>query len=233
MTYFRELPDLEYLSPLLSKGTSKEYIMVKNLFRRVKLFDWIKDISNTFLKIQITEYARPDMIAEEYYGSATYDWVVLLTADIVNVQAQWPLSNYDLIEYVEEKYGIENVNDVHHWETVEVRDQNGRLVLPAGKIVDEGFTINSPDGVHSTQYRIIRGFEDEVWTDTVNPVSPVVGVSNYEYENRINEDKRSISILRPDYLQQFINDMRVLMAYSKSTEFINSKLAKVENSQLF
>lgn len=232
MSYFRELPNLEYLSPLNSKGSSFEYIAVKNLFRRVKLFDWIKEYSNTFLKIQIGDYERPDIIAEEYYGSSSYDWVVMITADITNLQAQWPLSNHDLNDFVEEKYGLENVNDIHHYETLEVRDDKNRLILPKGKVVDSDFKINPPDGLNSLYYTIVTPYETRQVTNYQEQVDGiVVGVSNWEYEVDINESKRTISILKPSYLQQFLNDMRKLVSCQKSTEFVNIKTSKINKNQ--
>ena len=59
-----------------------------------------------------------------------------------------------------------------------------------------------------------------------------MGVSNWEYESNINEEKRGIYLLRTIYLQQFLNDMRVIMHYSKSSQYINAKLIRTENTRL-
>ena len=99
MSYFRELPDLEYQSNLLHKVSSQEYIRVKNLFRRVKLQDYVQDNVTLFQKYVILEGQRPDTVAEAFYGSADLDWIVILTAEISNIRDQWPLSNYDLEDY--------------------------------------------------------------------------------------------------------------------------------------
>ena len=50
MSYFRELPDLNYQSPLSTKTSSRSYLRVKNLFRRVKLRD---DLNNIFTNLVI------------------------------------------------------------------------------------------------------------------------------------------------------------------------------------
>jgi len=212
MSYFRELPDLEYQSPFVDSNSSQNYIRAKNLFRRVKLRDDLHNVFTLFNKYQITEGARPDTIAEEIYGKADYDWVVLLTAGIVNVRDEWPLSNRDLYRYVENVYG-NDLNAIHHYETTEVKDSNGRLILPAGKVVDSNFTIPKPDD----------------YTATLNPV---VGISNYEYETTKNEEKRSIYLLRTDYLQQYLNDMRTIMYYEKSSQYVDKKLIRTENTRI-
>jgi len=212
MSYFRELPDIEYQSPFADSNSSQNYVRAKNLFRRVKLRDDLQNVFTLFNKYQIPEGARPDIVAEAVYGRADYDWVVLMTAGIVNVRDEWPLSNRDLYRYAENIYGTQ-LNDVHHYETTEVKDSNGRLILPAGKVVDSNFTIPKPDD----------------YTATLNPV---IGISNYEYETTKNEEKRSVYLLRSDYLQQYLNDMRTIMYYEKSSQYVDKKLIRTENTRV-
>jgi hypothetical protein len=212
MSYFRELPDLEYQSPFVDSNSSQNYVRAKNLFRRVKLRDDLQNVFTLFNKYQIPDGVRPDIVAEAVYGRADYDWVVLMTAGIVNVRDEWPLSNRDIYRYAENIYGSQ-LNAVHHYETTEVKDSNGRLILPNGKVVDSNFTIPNPDDYRAT-------------------LNPVVGISNYEYETLKNEEKRSIYLLRPDYLQQYLNDMRTIMYYEKSSQYVNKKLIRTENTRV-
>ena len=102
---------------------------------------------------------------------------------------------------------------MHHYETREVKDANGRLILPKGKVVDSTFTIPDPD-----TYTAI--------------ISPINGISNYEYEVRKNDAKRSIFLLKESYLQQFLNDMRQEMIYSRSSEYVNENLVRTENTRI-
>ena len=218
MSYFRELPDLNYQSPIKTRQSSQAYVRVKNLFRRVKLRDDISNKNNLFTlfdKYQIPEGARPDTLAEDLYGSADLDWVVLITAGITNAIDQWPLSSKDLYRYVENKYGLTEINEIHHYETKEVRDSKGRLILPKGMIVDKEFSMVNPDSPTKVN---------------ITP-NPVVGVTNYEYEVIKNEEKRNIYLLRPNYLQMFLNDMRDIMHYDKSSQFVNKRLAETENTR--
>jgi len=213
MGYFRELPEVEYQSFLSDSNSSQNYLTVKNLFRRNKLRDDLQNVFTIFNKYEIVDGARPDTVAEELYGSAELDWVVLMTANITRVRDQWPLSNRDLYKYAENKYGIAGLTSVHHYETTEVKDLQGRLILPAGKVVDENFSIPNPDNVK---------------TD----LNPVINVNNYEYEVRENDKKSSIYLLKPGYLQQFLNDMREIMIYGQSSEYINDNLIRTENTRV-
>ena len=212
MSYFRELPNLEYQSFLSSRKGSDDYLLVKNIFRRVKLRDDLQNVFTIFNKYEIQEGARPDTVAEELYGSSQYDWVVLIGANIINVRNEWPLSDRDIYRYSEQLYG-NDLNAVHHYETIEVKDSRGRLILPAGKIVDSVFTIPDPD----------------ILIQTLNPV---IGISNYEYEVRKNNKKREIYVLKPAYLQQVINDTRKAMTYDRSSQYVNDKLIRTENTRV-
>ena len=212
MGYFRELPELDYQSFLSDSNSSSKYLRVKNLFRRCKLRDDLQSVFTVFNKYEIVEGARPDTVAEELYGDAELDWVVLMTAGIINVRNEWPLSDRQIYNYSLEIYGTQ-LNDVHHYETREVKDANGRLILPKGKVVDSTFRIPNPDFYIET-------------------ISPINGISNYEYEVRKNDAKRSIYLLKESYLQQFLNDMREEMIYSRSSEYVNENLIRTENTRI-
>ena len=211
MGYFRELPDLNYQSFLSHRNGSDEYVRVKNLFRRVKLRDDLKNVFTLFNKYIIEDGERPETVAEDRYGKSSLDWVVLITAGITNVRDQWPLSDYQVYRYSEDKYG-EDLNAIHHHETTEVKDSRGRIILPAGKVVDSNFTIPNP-------------------LDPTATLNPVAGVSNYEYEVVKNNEKRTINVLREDYLQQFLNDFRDIMVYDKSSQYVNNNLIETENTR--
>ena len=96
MGYFRELPDLAYQNFLSDSLSSQSYIEVKNLFRRNRIRPDLENVFTVFDKYEIREGARPDTIAEELYGDAKLDWVVLLTAGILNVRDDWPLTNQEI-----------------------------------------------------------------------------------------------------------------------------------------
>ena len=212
MGYFRELPNLYYKSFLTDQKSSLDYVEVKNLFRRVKLRNDLHNILTIFDRYRIAQGYRPELVAEDIYGDQDLDWVVCITAGIVNVRQDWPLSDKDLWYFCSNKYE-ETLNNVRFYETTEVKDANNRLILPKGKVVDSNFTIPKPG----------------IPTATLNPV---VGISNYEYEVRLNEKKRSVFLLKPQYLQQFLNDMRDIMTYQKSSQYLDERNIQTENLSL-
>jgi hypothetical protein len=210
MTYFRELPNVQYQSFLSDKKSSQDYIIVKNIFRRAKIRDDLQNVFTLFNKYQIVDGTRPELIAEEIYGSVEYDWIVIISAGITNIRNQWPLSNTDLYNYCERIYGSD-LNSIHHYETIEVKDNNGRLILPKGQIVDSNFTITNPIA-------------------PIQTINPVIGITNYEYETLKNNEKSLIYLLKPEYLQTTLRDMRRELFYDESSQYIDQKTIKTENT---
>ena len=225
MGYFRELPNIEYLSPLSDRNSASEYIQAKNLFKRVKLRDDFYNSITNFDKYQITEGQRPDQVALELYGSPQLDWVVLISANIVNVRDQWPLSNKDIYDFVENAYGDE-MNSVRFYETIEVKDSKGRLVMPEKQVVDRNF--KSPRPTTETAESYVQ-FWDSGLEQVVTKYNITRPVTNFEYEMRLNDEKRGIYVLRPSYLQQLLNDMRREMRYAKSSQYVDARTKKGDN----
>ena len=212
MGYFRELPNLLYQSFLPDKTSSLDYTEVKNLFRRVKLRDDLQNVFTLFDKYEIPDGYRPENVAENFYGNDLLDWVVILTAGIVNIRNEWPLSSRDIFDYSFEKYG-DDLNATRFFETKEVKNSSGTILLNKGIVVDSDFEFNYYEDT-TNKYINVKGTKIRT------------GISNYEYETRLNDEKRSIFLLKSEYLQQFINDFRDIMIYGQSSQAINENLIK-------
>ena len=205
--YFKTLPTLRYPSFLSDKNSSLDYVDAKNLFRRVKLREDLQNILTVFDKYEIPEGFRPENVAEDLYGNDKLDWVVIVSSGIVKIRNEWPLSNNDLYEYSLLKYG-NNLNATHHFETVEVKDSSGRVVLEKGKVFNRDFKLFYQDGGEVKTNDLTK-----LGTNVVAIDDPVASVSNYLYETFENEKKRNIFVLKRGFLQQFIDDFRDIMTY--------------------
>jgi len=213
MSYFRELPNISYVSLLPNQNRSDERIEVKNLFKRAKLRTDVDQSITSFDFYLIEDNERPDIIAGKVYDNTELDWVILVTNNITSIRNQWPLSNNELYNYCLEKYGSDaNVMATHHFETKETKDQYGRILLEGKLIVDQNFTFTYT--------------KDDNTSETI---SPAQSVSNYDYEQRLNEEKRKIRILKPALLSAFITDFRNIMSYDKSSSFITKSLISSYN----
>ena len=238
MGYFRELPNILYQSPLLHKNSSADYIGIKNLFRRAKLYDYLNDNVSIFNKFVIGDGDRPDTIAENLYGDARLDYVVILVANLININHEWPLRDHQVYDYALSKYGsVQKMNEVKYYETFEIRDDKERQILPPNLIVDADFKIDGT--IHkfpSTRYtlRSQAGYTqlDDKDEFTVTTDNIARAVTNLEFEYSVNKEKSEIDVLNVSYLQTFINDLRSIVKYEKSSNYITSSLAVTENTNV-
>ena len=217
--YFRQVPDFEYVSRLPNAKIS-DYIRVKNLFKRGKLADDIFPNLSFFTKYQIEGDDRPDNVAYKVYNDATVDWVVLLSNNYTNIQSEWPLLQNDFDRYLLDKYGTyEKLNEAHHYETSEIKNVDGATITPAGLTVASDYSV--------TYYDAATGQE-------VEKENTAIEVTNYDYESKIEDEKRNIYLLKPMYLNVIKDDMRDIMPYEKgSTEYISRTLRRAENIRLY
>jgi hypothetical protein len=217
--YFKQVPDFEYVS-LLPDAKISDYITVKNLFKRGKLRDDIFQDLTFFTKYQVIGDDRPDNIAYKLYNDPSLDWVILLSNNIINIQTEWPMQQSELDRYLLDKYGsYEKLNEVHHYETIEIKNSSGVTIVEEGLTVESDFSVTFYDWMMDTL---------EIKQGITNPVT------NYDYEMKIEDEKRNIFALKPRYLNVIKDDMEDLMTYKKgSTEYISETLKRAENIRLY
>ena len=238
MGYFRELPDIAYQSPLSHKNSSRDYLLIKNIFRRTKLFDFLENNVSLLDKFTIGDGDRPDTVAEEMYGDASLDYIVVLVAGITNIIDEWPLQDYQVYDFALQKYGSEEkMNEIKYYQTLEIVDDQNRQIVPPDLIVDVDFKIDGT--IHkfpSTRYtlRSEAGYNqlDDKDEYTVTTDGIARAVTNLEYEYTVNQNKSEIDVLDINYLQTFINDLRNIVKYDKSSNYINSSLVATENTNV-
>ena len=219
MAYFEELPNISYLSLLRGRNKIEDRVVVKNIFKRSKLRTDVNQAITAFNYYTIKEGMRPDMIAQELYGDPELDCVVLTSNNITNIRDQWPLSHNDLHEYMLEKYGSEaNIAKVEIYETREILDEYKRVVMPAGLRVDKDFSFE----YLNFSKQVVKVLSSEV----------VAGISNYQYEVKLNDEKRRIRVLKSEYLTAFITEHREIMNYGESTDYISDRLKGTYNPRI-
>ena len=218
--YFSKIPDFEYVSRLPDAKIG-DYIVVKNLFKRGFLREDIFQNLSVFEKYQINGNDRPDNVAFDFYGNSNLDWLVLTCNNILNVQTEWPLRQDDLDRFLLDKYGNYDTlfNGVHHYETVEIKDTSKVTILPAGMQVDSDFSISYFD----------QNLETVVTSSNVKEE-----VTNYQYEDDLQTDKRNIFLLKPRYLNLVLDDLEDMMLYKKgSTQYKSETLKTAEDIRIY
>ena len=218
--YFRKLPNLNYPSLLKTRESNTDFIQTKNLFRRVKVREDLFANFMQFDKYKVVGDERPDNVAQKVYDNDDLDWIVLISNNIVDLNNEWPLTQSQLNEFLNDKYTPQELVSIHHYETPELRDSRNQLILPAGIVVDEDFNLEYLSGgqVKSTN-SLVDG-------------RPVKAVTFYDYENDLNDKKRNINVLKPELLGVFIRDFERIMKYDKSSQYVNRRLKRTENPRI-
>ena len=219
--YFKQLPDFDYVSRLPDAKIS-DYITVKNLFKRGELATDIFENLAFFTKYEIVGNDRPDNVAYDTYGDPEFDWVVLLSNNIINIQSEWPMTHNDFNRFLLEKYGTyDKINATHHYQTKEVKNQGGAVVVPAELEVESDYSVTYYDWYLSKE---VTKLSSEI----------VEEVTNYDYEIKKENKKRDIFLLKPAYLPVVQDDLQDMMTYKEgSTQYLDETLKVAENIRLY
>lgn len=221
MAFFNRLPNVEYdQKPLVFPYSEKEYVLVKNFFRRHKITEESYNYINFFNEYVLTDEDRIDYLAFKTYGQSELDWVILITNNLINSYFDLPIKESNLYEMVDAAYryepfesGEENTlpcDRTHHYETYEIRNSNGNIILTGGLKVERSF--------YTTPFQYNDG-NNTIITKSGNQVCKIV--TNYEHEKTLNDVKRKIYLLRPEFVQDFIDQYESETEYSKSSSYID------------
>ena len=220
-SYFRNIPNFDYLNRTDKNISDGDYVTVKNLFKKAVIRDDIFQQVTFFTKFIIKGDDRPDNVANEIYGDPNLDWVVLLSNNIIDIQNEWPMSQVNFNSFLIEKYNNETdlYNGIHHYEANEVKTSRDVIIIPKGTRVGLGQSVSYFD----------QGKNDQVIvTDIALPVT------NYQHEEKINNDKRNIFVLKPQYLNIIFDDLEIIMKYEKgSTQFLSETVVRGDNIRLY
>jgi len=244
--YFSYFPDINYVSRTTDRSANDEFIPVKNIFRRPKLRDDLESVLTAFEDYMIIGDDRPEQVSEKVYGDPRFDWVILTTNNITKIQDQWPLNSVDFQKYILAKYGSEEkLTEVHHYITELLMDDNARVVVPEGLVVDSNFNSRYLERNFARQEEVTyseSSLNNLSTVDNAGTVKDADGnlithtnvfpVTNYEFEENENDAKRRIKILQPQFLEVAVADMNKIMKYKKSGDFISARLKGTYNPRL-
>ena len=213
MNYFDLFPNVQLPSFSDKRNSSNDFILLK-ICSKEQRFVMIFLVTTAFSKYTVEGDDRPDNVAHKIYENESLDWVVLLSNNIINVRNEWPMGQRDFQKYLDNKYDPTQLSQVHHYETKEIRDMGGNIYIAKGLVVDSDFTYS-----HTT-----NGVRRDV--------NDVISVSYLDLEIKKNDDKRVINLLRSEYVGTIIDDMRQIMTYTDSSQFVNRKLKKADNLRI-
>jgi hypothetical protein len=245
--YFRQVPNFKYVDRNYNSKNIGNFTEVKNLFKRVKLRDEIFENLNFFSLYSIIGDERPDSVADKIYNDPKLDWLILLSNNILNFYNEWLMSNESFDNIMLEKYGsYEELNSISHYETEEVKNSVGKVIIPEGSllssnlvidyrklIIDEdGGFIENPDFGNKVPY-FIEFYDEGTGNDVL--VSNITNPITFkEVEERKENQKRQIYLLKKEYVPVIFDDLDRIMKYKKgATQFLSDTLKQGDNIRLY
>ena len=179
----KRLPDLFY--NFSSRPLDSDYLLVKNIWRRAQILVEYKSQITLFTEDNVRDGERPEDIATRLYRNPFYNWTILVINDITDVYSQWPKSVIQLQNFINDKY--DNPMGTKHHVTTEVKDSNGNIIVPAGKVVASNYQISYYNG------------------STTVTATPVASVTNATYETELNSKKQNIQVVKPELIEDFVS----------------------------
>ena len=171
MAYFDKFPLMTY-----DMKNNNVYKLLPNILKRVKLRAAIKSGVFLFDKYDVPMGDKPEDVAFKFYGDAELHWVILMTNNVTDRYYQWPMTQPQFQEFLEDKYGLSSIDSVHHYE----------ITQASGRTSGQG----PDDYSHKVEVN-----SDEDGAETI---------TNRQYEERLQDRYRQIRILDAKYLSQFV-----------------------------
>lgn len=165
--------------------SASESIWINDTTKAVGFLTTYTDNPALWLNYTIKDGESPEMLSERMYGTVDYWWIILAFNNIIDVYSQWPIDKYYLSDYIEDQYPLNNVlTDIHHW------------------IMEDG-SITDPVAIG-----MVKGISREAAITSYNLSSVTIN----DYETILNDNKRFIKILDPDYIEQVLSDLQSAFA---------------------
>jgi hypothetical protein len=198
--YFSKFPKLVYSKDGIST-------LVTDIITRITTVRGTINNTSLYYEYSIQDGDTPEMIASKYYGDAELHWIVLIFNNIVDPFYDWPMTYSQFIDYLTDKYGSPATAQIttHHYEKIEQSiDGYSGITTTNTYIVDED-TYNSMPAEPTTIITSVGGH-------TLTVVTSRNLVTDFDYENNLNESKRVIRLIKKDLIPDIRNQFEQLMS---------------------
>lgn len=198
MKYFQSLPKILVTN---EKGVSTLYT---NIMARASLISDLLNDPLIFYKYDIQDGDTPEIVADKFYGDSYRFWLIMLANQLSDPQWDWPLNSSVFNKYIEDKYqDIDPYTTVYQYEKIITQyDSSSRTTTVEKYVIDE----NTYDSLipSTTTYN----FPSSTTTISVSKESKTY----FEHELELNEEKRSIKLLKKEYVPRVEDEFSKLMS---------------------
>jgi hypothetical protein len=202
----KNLPKIYY--DLSVAGEAPAPVVIPDLVIRLNSKISVADRDVMMFSYFILDGETPEIISHKFYNTMDYHWVVMYINNRFDYIGDFPLKTTSLEKHIKKLYGEENMHNIHHYEDI------------YGNWVDElyyDYTNNMgsmPTGVLAEQpiWKTYYQYSVENSTDWVTlKRNKGIPVTNYEYEDRLNEGKRKITLIKPNFIGKFVKDYELAL----------------------
>lgn len=223
--YFQKFPQTFY--SLDNRATVQ---VVTNFLLRSVFSDEIKNSFTAFDEYDVRDGETPENLAFELYGDTNLHWIILHTNEILDPRFDWPLDAFNLTRFAEGKYS--NINAVHHFEDTDGNTVNGNVTLQSSAqfgsfVVGSAIVNNTNEGSgfiiskasdSSINVRVTKGgfqagnqfklaANNQITANiTSTTILSGIPITNFTFEDRENETKRRIKILKPQFIERLVRE---------------------------
>lgn len=194
MQYFKNFSSLYY-------NINGNEELVIDILKRAMIKSNVVNNVDAYLEYEVKSGDTMQSISYSIYDSVYPFWIIMLINQELNPYTCLPIDEQILLEQSENKYGKDNLYNIHHYE-----DEKGNV-------------IDSPlqyDSNTKNYYRIINGEivyinENLIPYNEKTSIGKYKEITNWQYEINNNEKKRKIKLLRPEYLDSVINEFYTMV----------------------
>jgi hypothetical protein len=213
--YFNYFPKTIYSAEDPGEGYGVDY--VTNITSRFGFETSFKDNTSVYYKYDIQDSDTPEIIADKMYGSSEKHWVVLMLNDIVDPQFDWPLDQRTINVFINEKYSANasvgqtglawSQSNTHSYYKVEKR-----TTISTGNYLESKIQLDAntyANTIISTDTKTLKD-GSTIKIDVTKETK-----SYYEYEIETNEAKRTINILKPEFVPAVESELKKVFNYNR------------------
>ena len=188
--YFSNFPRIQY-DINGTNPVAPDYTVAINILIRQKIRDAIEDDIVMYYPYIIDPETRPEILSYQLYGDVAYTWTIFYANNMLDPYWNWPLSENQFNSYLVSKYGSlewPKIN-IHHYE---------QIIRP--RVEATGTTDPIPEVII------------EIDQTTYWPLDEELRKIKYyfEYEQELNEAKRSIKLIDAAFISGVSEEFRGL-----------------------
>ena len=212
--FFNYFPKTFYTNDNKPKGLDT----VTNIISRFAFEQSLKENSAAFYRYDIQDSDTPEIIADKYYGNSERHWMVLLFNDILDPQWDWPLTERNLVKYVNDKYSANGAANTTvqtgiQWALSPSNVQAYYKIITRtsadGSVITEKLEVDANTHANISQttatYTLQNGSQV---TETISRSTQ----SYFEYETELNDAKRTITLLKKEFAPVVEKEFRRVIA---------------------